>query len=62
MFSFQLNLPDKLPPQFTASYTPVTAAGTSSQIDHVARLLSAQLTAAGVGPGIEDPTKVIKFL
>ena len=49
-----LNLPDTMPPIFAASYSPVTAAGTPSQIDHVARLLAAQLTNAGVGPGVED--------
>lgn len=50
----QLNLPDEMPALFSAGYSPITAAGTQAQIQHVARLLSSQLTAAGVGPGAEQ--------
>lgn len=49
-----LNLPDEMPPLFSAGYSPITAAGTQAQIQHVARLLSSQLTAGGVGPGVEQ--------
>lgn len=49
-----LNLPDEMPALFSAGYSPITAAGTQAQIQHVARLLSSQLTAAGVGPGAEQ--------
>ncbi|XP_042890478.1 symplekin-like isoform X2 [Penaeus japonicus] len=49
-----LNLPDEMPPLFSAGYSPITAAGTSPQIQHVGRLISSQLTAAGVGPGVEQ--------
>lgn len=50
----QLNLPDEMPALFSAGYSPITAAGTQAQIQHVARLLSSQLTAGGVGPGVEQ--------
>ena len=30
------------------------AAGTDSQIKHVSRLLAAQMTAAGIGPGVQE--------
>ena len=49
-----LALPDSMPDHFQASYTPVAAAGTASQIKHLARLLSSQLTAAGLGKGVEE--------
>ncbi|XP_071524729.1 symplekin isoform X1 [Panulirus ornatus] len=49
-----LNLPDEMPPLFSAGYSPITAAGTPTQIQHVARLLASQLTRAGVGPGVEQ--------
>ncbi len=44
-----LSLPDSMPDHFQASYTPVAAAGTASQIKHLARLLASQLTASGLG-------------
>lgn len=43
-----------MPALFSAGYSPITAAGTQAQIQHVARLLSSQLTAGGVGPGVEQ--------
>ncbi|CAG2183493.1 unnamed protein product, partial [Oppiella nova] len=49
-----LSLPDSMPDHFQASYTPVAAAGTASQIKHLARLLASQLTAAGLGKGVEE--------
>lgn len=48
-----LALPDKMPASFQATYTPIAAAGTPSQIEHLARLLGAQLTAAGYGKGYQ---------
>ena len=47
------HLPDSLPALFSNTFTPISAAGTRSQIQHVARLLAAQLTKAGLGPGVE---------
>ncbi|KAK7863952.1 hypothetical protein R5R35_012453 [Gryllus longicercus] len=44
-------LPDTMPPHFSSMYTPIAAAGTQSQIRHVARLMATQLTALGLGPG-----------
>ena len=46
-------LPEKMPASFQATYTPIAAAGTPAQIEHLARLLGAQLTAAGHGKGYE---------
>ncbi|CAF3368490.1 unnamed protein product [Rotaria sp. Silwood1] len=48
-----LLLPEKMPASFQATYTPIAAAGTPAQIEHLARLLGAQLTAAGHGKGYE---------
>ena len=47
------HLPDTAPALFSNTFTPISAAGTRSQIHHVARLLAAQLTKAGLGPGVE---------
>ena len=47
-------LPDTMPPQFSATYTPIAAAGTQAQIKHLARLLATQLTAAGLGKGAAE--------
>lgn len=44
-------LPDVMPAQFQATYTPIAAAGTQLQIKHMARLLATQLVAAGLGKG-----------
>ncbi|RZF35803.1 hypothetical protein LSTR_LSTR009219 [Laodelphax striatellus] len=44
-------LPDSMPSVFSATYTPIAAAGTQGQIRHVARLLATQIAAAGLGPG-----------
>ncbi|CAF3578437.1 unnamed protein product [Rotaria sordida] len=43
-------LPEKIPPSFQSSYTSIVEAGTPTQIEHLARLLCAQLTAAGYQP------------
>ncbi|XP_039293523.1 symplekin [Nilaparvata lugens] len=44
-------LPDSMPSVFSATYTPIAAAGTQGQIRHVARLLATQIAVAGLGPG-----------
>ncbi|XP_030199121.1 symplekin [Gadus morhua] len=46
-------LPDVMPASFQATYTPVESAGTDAQIKHLARLMATQMTAAGIGPGLE---------
>ena len=48
------SLPQEIPPQFHHTYTPIAAAGTEGQVKHVSRLLAAQLTAANIGPGVEE--------
>ena len=53
-------MPDVLPAQFQSNYTPIAAAGTEAQIEHLARLLATQLTAAGLGPGIEEVSKIAR--
>lgn len=50
-------LPDVMPPHFSATYTPIAAAGTKGQIRHVARLMATQLTAANLGPGVKVSKK-----
>ena len=52
-------LPEEMPSQFQSSYTPIAAAGTHAQIKHLARLLSAQLTAAGLGKGVEEMSNFV---
>lgn len=47
------NMPDIMPPHFVASFVPVAVTGTPAQIKHLARLLAAQLTAAGLGVGVD---------
>jgi len=47
-------LPKEIPPLFNNTYTPIAAAGTETQVKHVSRLLAAQLTNAGLGPGIQE--------
>uniref|UniRef100_A0A9R1SEE8 Symplekin n=2 Tax=Cyprinus carpio TaxID=7962 RepID=A0A9R1SEE8_CYPCA len=46
-------LPEVMPASFQATYTPVESAGTDAQIKHLARLMATQMTAAGLGPGLE---------
>lgn len=47
-------LPNAMPASFQATYTPVESAGTDAQIKHLARLMATQITAAGLGPGVEQ--------
>ncbi|XP_066494293.1 symplekin [Tiliqua scincoides] len=47
-------LPENMPASFQATYTPVESAGTEVQIKHLARLMATQMTAAGLGPGVEQ--------
>ncbi|XP_077537132.1 symplekin scaffold protein isoform X2 [Haemaphysalis longicornis] len=49
-----LSLPEAMPAHFQASYTPIAVAGTETQIKHLARLISTQMTAAGLGKGVEE--------
>ena len=48
-------LPDSMPAQFQSTYTPIAAAGTEGQIQHLARLLATQLMQAGLGAVQETP-------
>ena len=52
-----LNLPDSIPAHFQSTYTPIDSAGTPAQIEHLARLMATQMTAAGVGVGVEKVAK-----
>lgn len=38
-----VTLPSRMPAAFNATYTPIAAAGTTTQVRHLARLLAAQL-------------------
>ncbi|KAG9468195.1 hypothetical protein GDO78_023285 [Eleutherodactylus coqui] len=57
-------LPDTMPASFQSTYTPVESAGTEAQIRHLARLMATQMTAAGIGPGVEKvkepPVEVVE--
>ena len=48
-----LSLPERMPASFQETYTPIAAAGGTAQVTHLARLISAQMTNAGVGVGAE---------
>ena len=52
-------LPDKIPDAFQASYTPIESAGTMEQIMHLARLLSIQMTAVGIGSGVQQAAEMV---
>ncbi|XP_069841639.1 symplekin [Dendropsophus ebraccatus] len=57
-------LPDTMPASFQSTYTPVESAGTDAQIRHLARLMATQMTASGIGPGVEKlkeaPVEVVE--
>ncbi|XP_068106179.1 symplekin [Hyperolius riggenbachi] len=57
-------LPDTMPASFQSTYTPVESAGTDAQIRHLARLMATQMTAAGIGPGVDKvepaPVEVVE--
>uniref|UniRef100_A0A915PBS0 Symplekin n=1 Tax=Setaria digitata TaxID=48799 RepID=A0A915PBS0_9BILA len=46
-------LPDEMPAAFQSLYTPISAAGTESQIRHLSRMIATQLTNLELGPGVE---------
>jgi len=56
----QVMLPDTMPAQFQATYTPIAAAGTQAQIKHLSRLLATQLTAANLGKGYAEIQQQLK--
>ncbi|KAM9590922.1 LOW QUALITY PROTEIN: symplekin-like [Morphnus guianensis] len=47
-------LPKAMPMSFQATYTPVESAGTEAQIKHLSWLMATQMTAVGLGPGVEQ--------
>lgn len=51
-----------MPPHFPSIYTPISDAGTQSQIRHVARLMASQMTNAGIGPGVAEAGYVPKMV
>jgi len=42
-----------MPPHFNSVYSPIADPGSQNQIQRVARIMSTQMTAAGIGPGVE---------
>ncbi|XP_072031485.1 LOW QUALITY PROTEIN: symplekin-like [Amphiura filiformis] len=55
-----VTLPETMPPQFQATYTPIAAAGTGNQINHLARMMSSQFVAAGVKPKDSEKLALIE--
>lgn len=43
-----------MPANFPSIYSAIPDAGTPNQVRHVAKLLAAQMTNAGIGPGAEQ--------
>lgn len=62
VFISLVTLPEEMPAAFQASYTPITEAGTSEQIKHVAKMMAIQMTKDGIGPGIELVNEQKKML
>ena len=55
-----LFLPRSMPVQFQETFTPIAAAGSSLQVDHLGRLMATQMTNAGIGVGIDRAKEVRK--
>ncbi|PIK41387.1 putative symplekin [Apostichopus japonicus] len=55
-----VSLPDMMPPQFQSAYTPIAAAGTDSQVKHLARMMANQFSAVGIKPKNEEALKVLE--
>ncbi|KAL5103713.1 Symplekin [Taenia crassiceps] len=51
-----VTLPSHMPAAFDATYTPIAAAGTATQVRHLARLLAAQLVVWATGTAGEEGT------
>lgn len=49
-----VTLPSHMPAAFDATYTPIAAAGTATQVRHLARLLAAQLVVWVTGAAGEE--------
>ncbi|XP_028968419.1 symplekin [Galendromus occidentalis] len=52
-----LRLPETMPANFQATYTPISVAGTEQQIAHLSRLMATQMTAQNMGKGVEEMMK-----
>lgn len=55
-----LGLPERMPANFQETYTPIAAAGGTAQVTHLARLISSQMTNAGIGVGAEKMEQLKK--
>ncbi|XP_783721.4 symplekin [Strongylocentrotus purpuratus] len=53
-----VSLPETMPATFLATYTPIAAAGTDTQVQHLARMVSNQLAAAGIKPSNYENVEV----
>lgn len=53
-----LFLPRTMPVQFQETFTPIAAAGSSTQVDHLGRLMATQMSNAGIGVGIDRAKEV----
>lgn len=53
-----LFLPRSMPSHFQETFTPIAAAGSSTQAEHLGRLMATQMTNAGVGVGVEMAKEV----
>ncbi|XP_063678160.1 symplekin-like [Bolinopsis microptera] len=52
-----MELPSSIPPHFNSAYTPIAAAGTKTQIQHLARMLAAQISAQiGITVAVPEAT------
>lgn len=54
-----LFLPRSMPSHFQETFTPIAAAGSSTQAEHLGRLMATQMTNAGVGVGVEMAKEVL---
>jgi len=53
-----LFLPRSMPSHFQETFTPIAAAGSPAQAEHLARLMATQMTNAGIGVGVETAKEI----
>jgi len=53
-----LFLPRSMPSHFQETFTPIAAAGSTTQAEHLGRLMATQMTNAGIGVGVETAKEI----
>lgn len=53
-----LFLPRSMPSHFQETFTPIAAAGSATQAEHLGRLMATQMTNAGIGVGVDTAKEI----